>query len=210
MRLVYFAHSLASCWNNGNAHFLRGVLRELKELGHDVVMFQPRDGWSMVNLLADHSPRALTAFAAAYPELKPISYGPSLDLQASVTDADVVIVHEWNEPWLVSGLGRLKARGGRFTLLFHDTHHRAVRDRKSTRLNSSHVKISYAVFCLKKKTPEAERRGTSSTTGDGGVGGARAGSAEVCRTRSPYPRSRRGAARSSPCSAGPPTASRPR
>src|SRR5690606_42125461 len=35
-------------------------------------------------------------------------------------------------------------------------HHHAVevlvhRDRKSTRLNSSHVKISYAVFCLKKK-----------------------------------------------------------
>src|SRR5690606_41993796 len=26
------------------------------------------------------------------------------------------------------------------------------KDRKSTRLNSSHVKISYAVFCLKKKT----------------------------------------------------------
>src|SRR5690606_39974297 len=28
---------------------------------------------------------------------------------------------------------------------------RDVRDRKSTRLNSSHEKISYAVFCLKKK-----------------------------------------------------------
>src|SRR5690625_5758956 len=28
----------------------------------------------------------------------------------------------------------------------------ALRDRKSTRLNSSHVAISYAVFCLKKKT----------------------------------------------------------
>src|SRR5690606_41464165 len=28
----------------------------------------------------------------------------------------------------------------------------APKDRKSTRLNSSHVKISYAVFCLKKKT----------------------------------------------------------
>src|SRR5690606_39914174 len=28
---------------------------------------------------------------------------------------------------------------------------RTKRDRKSTRLNSSHVKISYAVFCLKKK-----------------------------------------------------------
>src|SRR6266700_6616712 len=30
---------------------------------------------------------------------------------------------------------------------------RKCRDRKSTRLNSSHVKISYAVFCLKKKKP---------------------------------------------------------
>src|SRR5690554_7011250 len=31
-------------------------------------------------------------------------------------------------------------------------------DRKSTRLNSSHVRISYAVFCLKKKTLEILRR----------------------------------------------------
>src|SRR3712207_8578017 len=30
---------------------------------------------------------------------------------------------------------------------------RLRRDRKSTRLNSSHANISYAVFCLKKKTP---------------------------------------------------------
>src|SRR5437870_6462629 len=31
---------------------------------------------------------------------------------------------------------------------------RRARDRKSTRLNSSHVAISYAVFCLKKKTTD--------------------------------------------------------
>src|SRR3989442_10011622 len=31
------------------------------------------------------------------------------------------------------------------------------RDRKSTRLNSSHVRISYAVFCLKKKNKNATR-----------------------------------------------------
>src|SRR5690606_20536057 len=37
------------------------------------------------------------------------------------------------------------------------------RDRKSTRLNSSHVKISYAVFCLKKKT-QAEKRSKYNTT----------------------------------------------
>src|SRR5690242_21190922 len=32
---------------------------------------------------------------------------------------------------------------------------RLARDRKSTRLNSSHMSISYAVFCLKKKTNSA-------------------------------------------------------
>src|ERR1035441_5565674 len=32
------------------------------------------------------------------------------------------------------------------------THHSISLDRKSTRLNSSHLGISYAVFCLKKKT----------------------------------------------------------
>src|SRR5690349_22630459 len=35
-------------------------------------------------------------------------------------------------------------------------------DRKSTRLNSSHVEISYAVFCLKKKKKQRERTDTSS------------------------------------------------
>src|SRR5207249_7292334 len=35
---------------------------------------------------------------------------------------------------------------------------KAVEDRKSTRLNSSHVSISYAVFCLKKKTSELQSR----------------------------------------------------
>src|SRR2546427_4789137 len=34
----------------------------------------------------------------------------------------------------------------------------AVRDRKSTRLNSSHSQISYAVFCLKKKTNTCKQR----------------------------------------------------
>src|SRR5438067_10559721 len=39
-----------------------------------------------------------------------------------------------------------------------------IQDRKSTRLNSSHVSISYAVFCLKKKnTEERHRIGKSSS-----------------------------------------------
>src|SRR5436305_7276305 len=35
---------------------------------------------------------------------------------------------------------------------------RRSRDRKSTRLNSSHVRISYAVFCLKKKKKKTIRK----------------------------------------------------
>src|SRR5690606_40557125 len=45
------------------------------------------------------------------------------------------------------GAGALRADALDARALF-----RVEQDRKSTRLNSSHVKISYAVFCLKKKT----------------------------------------------------------
>src|SRR6202035_912287 len=56
--------------------------------------------------------------------------------------------------------------------------HRLLRqDRKSTRLNSSHSQISYAVFCLKK-----HRRGTggieSVLVADPRVGGVQAGGAQ--------------------------------
>src|SRR5690554_7652135 len=37
------------------------------------------------------------------------------------------------------------------------------RDRKSTRLNSSHVRISYAVFCLKKKKKKNKKKTTQTT-----------------------------------------------
>src|SRR6266496_3674912 len=50
-------------------------------------------------------------------------------------------------------------------------HHIGAGDRKSTRLNSSHVEISYAVFCLKKKkqtlpphTTETNDRNENTTT----------------------------------------------
>jgi spore maturation protein CgeB len=126
MRIVYFTHSLRSCWNHGNAHFLRGVLSELMARGHDVQVYEPKGAWSFANLLKDHRPEALAPFRNHYPELRSTEHGEHTDLAKLVDGADVVIVHEWNEPKLVAQLGRLRARGGRFLLLFHDTHHRAV------------------------------------------------------------------------------------
>jgi spore maturation protein CgeB len=126
MRIAYFTHSLRSCWNHGNAHFLRGVLRELIALGHDVEAFEPEDAWSVQNLVADHGQKALDRFGEDYPELTSSVYRSDTDPAELVDGADLVIVHEWNDPELVAALGRMRARGANFTLLFHDTHHRAV------------------------------------------------------------------------------------
>jgi spore maturation protein CgeB len=126
MRIAYFTHSLASCWNHGNAHFLRGVLRDLIARGHDVQVFEPKDAWSLQNLLADHGEGGLAPFREAYPELASTAFGPRFDPAQALDGADLVIVHEWNDPALVARIGRLRAAGARFTLLFHDTHHRAV------------------------------------------------------------------------------------
>ncbi|UQA59416.1 CgeB family protein [Polyangium aurulentum] len=130
MRFVIFCHSLRSDWNHGNAHFLRGVVTELLARGHDVRVFEPEDGWSAQNLVNDHGAAALDAYCQAYPGLGSILYDPStLRLDEVLRGADVVLVHEWSAPELVAAIGRQRARGGRFTLLFHDTHHRAVTDR---------------------------------------------------------------------------------
>ena len=128
MRFVYFTHSLASCWNHGNAHFLRGVLRDLVARGHEVRAFEPAGAWSRENLRADGGLAAETGWQDAYPELSSTVYEPGADLAELVDGADVVIVHEWNEPALVAGIGRLRRAGHRFRLLFHDTHHRAASD----------------------------------------------------------------------------------
>ena len=128
MKIAYFTHSLRSCWNHGNAHFLRGVLRELAAKGHDVAAYEPAGAWSLQNLLDDHGDAGLAAYRAAYPDLTSTVFDPAADLEPLVDGADLVVVHEWNEPALVAAIGRLRARGARFTLLFHDTHHRAVSD----------------------------------------------------------------------------------
>jgi spore maturation protein CgeB len=130
VRFVMFYHSLVSDWNHGNAHFLRGVARELLRRGHEVVVYEPADGWSCSNLLADHGPEPVAAFARAYPELATIGrdyHDPTrLDLDRALGGADVVIVHEWTAPELVRRIGQYRSWNGGPTLLFHDTHHRAL------------------------------------------------------------------------------------
>ncbi|MGG5822610.1 CgeB family protein [Falsiroseomonas sp. HW251] len=128
MRIVWFTHSLRSCWNHGNAHFLRGVLRQLQALGHETLACEPEDGWSLANLMRDHGKGGLAVFQRDFPDLGWRSYATRDGIAALVQDAEAVVVHEWSEPWLVAELGAMRRRGAPFTLLFHDTHHRAVSD----------------------------------------------------------------------------------
>lgn len=127
MRFVFFTHSLVSCWNHGNAHFLRGVVRALQARGHETRVFEPADGWSRQNLIGEAGEGIIARFYARFPELRSETcHWNRFDLDRALDGADVVLVHEWNEPWLVSALSRHRAAGGRYLLLFHDTHHRAV------------------------------------------------------------------------------------
>jgi spore maturation protein CgeB len=132
MRIVYFTHSLLSCWNHGNAHFQRGILRALQARGHTAIAYEPAQSWSRQNLDAETGGTAEAAFAAAFPDLTANTYRHLADLEAAVDGADLVIVHEWNDPDIVAQIGRLRATAG-FTLLFHDTHHRAASEPQAIR-----------------------------------------------------------------------------
>jgi spore maturation protein CgeB len=135
MKIVLFTHSLLSDWNHGNAHFLRGVVCDLRTRGHQVDVYEPLDGWSASNLLEERARAGrdglpLAELEAAYPDLRAaevVRYGAKgPDLERALDGADLVLVHEWNEPALVAAIGRHRARGGAYRLLFHDTHHRSV------------------------------------------------------------------------------------
>src|SRR5207249_8815377 len=62
------------------------------------------------------------------------------------------LIHEGTSPQAFAGLRAEGRKVRRPNLTF------AVIDRKSTRLNSSHVSISYAVFCLKKKKKKSNKQ----------------------------------------------------
>src|SRR5690606_41215880 len=91
----------------------------------------------------------------APPQLYPLSLHDALPIYPAVLAADgerlarlLQAIADSTKPVIARVQGAALA-GGAGLVAAADF---VVADRKSTRLNSSHVKISYAVFCLKKKT----------------------------------------------------------
>jgi spore maturation protein CgeB len=96
-------------------------------LGHDVRVFEPADAWSLNHLTAEHGSEPVNGFYQAYPHLSSTRY-EDLNIDEALDGADVVLVHEWNDPALVKRIGEHRALSGDYVLLFHDTHHRSVTD----------------------------------------------------------------------------------
>ncbi len=127
MRVVLFCQSIVSCWNNGHAHFLRGVARELLRLGIQVVVCEPKDGWSRMNAVKDGGTAVLEEAAELVSGAALQTYDAnSIDVDRFTDGADLVIVQEWNAPALVTALGKHRSGGARYALLFHDSHHRSI------------------------------------------------------------------------------------
>ncbi len=127
MKIVLFCHSILSCWNNGHAHFLRGVARELLRRGHEVHVYEPGDGWSRMNAMKDGGTGVLEEAAVATRGVAVHTYrDDSVDLDRATDGAALIVVQEWTAPAVVAALGRHRAAGGRYLLLFHDSHHRSV------------------------------------------------------------------------------------
>ncbi len=130
LNIAVFLHTIRSDWNNGNAHFLRGLAREMGALGHTVTVYEPSPNWSTENLLTEPNGTAsLRQFDDTYPDISVRLYDPAdPDLEAELRRAlhglDVVLVHEWNDRALIDLVLGLRAESG-FKAVFHDTHHRA-------------------------------------------------------------------------------------
>ncbi len=127
LSIAFFLHSIRSDWNNGNAHFLRGLLRSLGRMGHRVITYEREHDWSVNNLLleGERGRRSLEQFREVYPELE-VRFlpGTASGLERELDGFDLMIVHEWNTPELIDQLLGLRDRLG-LRALFHDTHHRA-------------------------------------------------------------------------------------
>lgn len=154
LRFALFSHSVRSDWNNGHAHFLRGLMRALLDMGHEAVCYEEARNWSVSNLVATRGWRPLVEFRRCFPFLRLRLYDSDLPAPAGPTGAsriaaspppttiarlerrlhrelaemDVVIIHEWTaieNPALLDLLVRLKRAYG-FLLFFHDNHYRIL------------------------------------------------------------------------------------
>lgn len=164
LRIAYFAHTVRSDWNNGNAHFLRGLLHHLGVAGQNVTVYEPDHEWSIDNLLQEPvGEHSLSQFLETYPDLNIQLYRPDQVCdrelwRRTLHGYDLVVVHEWNPPELAHLLLELRDQAA-FRLVFHDTHHRASSSPEQIRLFGIHRFDGVLAFGEALRTIYRERFG---------------------------------------------------
>src|SRR5690625_3525923 len=133
------AEAFAAAWNNHDADSLAALFVEDADFVNVVGLWWHDRG----SIRKAHAYGFEKIFTSSHMTLRRTS--------VRQLSADIAVVHA---AWLMTGQeshSGIEAERRRGVMSFT-----VQRDRKSTRLNSSHVAISYAVFCLKKKNQDAQ------------------------------------------------------
>src|SRR5437899_8490161 len=132
MGLLMRRHWIPACLSEEVAE-RDGAPVRVRLLGENLVAFRDTEG--RLGVLDEHCPHRRASLALGRNEecgLRCLYHGWKIDVEGNVVDMP-------------------SEAAGAAARLDKKTKSYPVRDRKSTRLNSSHLGISYAVFCLKKK-----------------------------------------------------------
>jgi spore maturation protein CgeB len=134
MRIALFCHTIRSDWNHGHSHFLRGLVRALRLLGHSVTVYEEARGWSVTHLVREHGLAPLREFRRRFPFIDVRLYEPedppALErrLADELAGVDAVLLDEWpavEHPALTDLLIRLRPACG-YALLLRDAHSRVL------------------------------------------------------------------------------------
>src|SRR5690349_15961560 len=183
MKLVFFGLTISSSWGNGHATLLRGLFKALTARRHRIAFFERDvpyyaahrdliempgvdlylyDDWTEIvaaarDVIAESDVAVVTSYCPDGVAATELVASSNINLSVFYDLDTPITLEAIQHGEQLAYIGPRKLAD--FDLVLSYTGGAALMaDRKSTRLNSSHVEISYAVFCLKKKRREVMGR----------------------------------------------------
>src|SRR5690606_27149072 len=126
-----------------NQRVSRRIQRSTLGIGYQYFRYAPKFANPRFMAMDNTNMRAELSLQTPLSSLLSITLQPNYSLETGTFVAGTAFAQVSKRAWQLGTIANLRSPNLR--------HNFFIKDRKSTRLNSSHVKISYAVFCLKKK-----------------------------------------------------------
>jgi spore maturation protein CgeB len=129
MHISFFGHSVLADWNNGHAHFVRGLMRELGRLGHQTVFYEAADNTASRLQAGQIGRGSVLETLRVFPFLQVRLYRDgSRDLSAFLSQAlegtDAAVVMQCSEAALIQGVPEALSEGQ--VCLFYDNQYRLL------------------------------------------------------------------------------------